>query len=177
MINHIVMIAMQLDRVLWFALYWFGVPVFSASIDRSSAWDLSGQYRGQWICNRTVVLISTAPLFSSSVPSPSNRVSDRFMIMCPVHICSYPHHFFLCPAKTSSCFAMSPSRLKNSHDFAQGRGCSVVLRESRHPSDGKYWVYFLLPCFLRWRVILLSCLGCVGSYRRKVWMVHCFLGR
>ena len=56
MMNHTVMIAMQLDWVLCFALYWSGGPVFSASIDKSSAWELGGHYRGPWTRNRMVVL-------------------------------------------------------------------------------------------------------------------------
>lgn len=176
MMNHIVMIAMQLDWVFCFALYWFGVPVSSASIDRSSAWELGGHYRGPWTCNRMIVLTNAAPPFSPSVPSPSNPRFRPFHghVLCLCLLVSLP--FQLVSSENLFVRQNAPFQLESSHDVTQGCGCAVGLREVRHPSDRKYWIYFLLPCFLRWRVILLYCLGCVGSHRRKIWMVHCFLG-
>ena len=98
-------------------------------------------------------------------------------VLCLCLLVSLPFHLVSSLSEDLFELQNAPFHLENSHDVAQGCGCAVGLREIRHPSDRKYWVYFLLPCFLRWRVILLYCLGCVGSHRCKIWMVHCFLGR
>jgi hypothetical protein len=119
---------------------------------------------------------NAVPPFSLGMSSPSNRKS-RAIFTWSFHCGSYSHQEISCPFEFYTCWRMNPSPLENSHDSAQGCCCAVVRSEICHPSDGKYWVHFLLPCFLRWHVVLLCRLGCVRSHRRKVWVAHRFLGR